>query len=54
MFASLTGYRTYIIAILIGIVAALQFLGMLDIDTVTLLYGLLGAGGAASVRSAIR
>lgn len=49
----LKGYKTYVIAGLVGIVATTQTLGYIDSATATTLYGLLGAGGLASLRAGI-
>lgn len=47
------GKRTYVAAALIALVAVLQYGGVIDTDTATVLYGLLGAGGIAAMRAAI-
>jgi len=49
----LNGKKTYIVAVLVGIVAIAQFLGYISAETATVLYGLLGATGIATTRSAI-
>lgn len=49
----LEGKKTYIAAIAIGAVVALQHLGMLDAGTAQTLLGLLGAGGLAALRSGV-
>ncbi len=49
----LQGYRTYIIAVLIGCVAAAHYLGLIDASVSSLLFGLLGGGGLATTRKAI-
>lgn len=47
------GKKTYLVALMVGIVAVAQFLGWIDMSVATLLYGVLGAGGTASLRNAI-
>lgn len=48
----LQGYRTYIIAALIGLATALHQLGYVDSTTYQTLLGVLGAGGLATLRAA--
>lgn len=50
----LGGKKTYGFAALVAIVAFAQYLGWIDGETATLLYGLFGAGGAVSLRMAIK
>ncbi len=49
----MSGYRTYIIAVLIGGVAVAQYLGFISHEIAAMLYGLLGGGGLATTRTAI-
>lgn len=49
----LKGKKTYAVAIAVGVVAAVSFMGWIDSDTAAILYGLLGAGGIASLRAAV-
>lgn len=49
----LNGYKTYIIAVCIGLVAAAHFLGWIDGNLTTTVLTLLGAGAVASTRAAI-
>ena len=49
----LQGYKSYIIAILIGIMAALKYLGTIDEQTFITLFALLTGGGVASLGAKI-
>jgi hypothetical protein len=49
----LSGRKTYIIAVLVALVAAAQYLGYISTEAAVVLYGLLGAGGIATTRAAI-
>jgi len=49
---ALQGYRTYIIAGLIGLVTVGYQLGYIDSTTYQTLLGVLGAGGLATLRAA--
>lgn len=49
----LKGKKTYILAILLGLATVAQALGWIDAHTFSVVAGLLGAGGAATLRSAI-
>jgi hypothetical protein len=49
----LSGKKTYIVAVLVGIVAVAQYLGYITAEIATILYGLLGATGLATTRAAI-
>jgi len=48
--ADLNGQKTYLVAFLIGLIAALNHLGMLDPEVVNTALLALGAGGVASLR----
>lgn len=48
----LQGYRTYIIAALIGLLTVGHQLGYIDSTTYQTLLGVLGAGGLATLRAA--
>lgn len=50
----LDGKKTYGFALLVALVAFAQYLGWIDNEVATLLYGLFGAGGAVSIKDAIR
>ena len=50
---ALKGKKTYIIAAAVAAVTVIQFLGYIDAATAGTLYGLLGAGGLATMRSAV-
>jgi len=50
MLSKLIGYRTYIIAVVVGIIAALQYAGITVPEYV---YTLLGAFGLGFLRSAV-
>lgn len=50
----LQGYRTYICAAGVALVTAAHFMGWITTEQATALYGLLGAGGLASLRAAVR
>lgn len=47
----LSGYKTYIIAVLVAAYSASIYLGLLPNDPA--LWGLLGAGGMAALRAAV-
>lgn len=49
----LKGKKTYIIAALIGAVAAAKYLGYLDAETADILLVLLTGGGLATIRAGI-
>ena len=49
----LSGKKTYIIAVLAGIVVAVQSLGYIDNDMATTILGFLGAGGLATLRAGV-
>ncbi|MDI6808419.1 MAG: hypothetical protein QME66_05490 [Candidatus Eisenbacteria bacterium] len=49
---SFKGKRSYILAVLIGLVAVAAYLGYIDAAERDFLFGLLGAGGLASLRAA--
>ena len=49
----LQGKKTYIVAVCIGIIAALQFLSIIPAEVAATLYGLLGAGGLATLRAGV-
>lgn len=49
----LSGYRTYLCAIGVGIATAALSAGWVDQQTYQIVIGLLGAGGLASLRAAI-
>lgn len=49
---ALQGYRTYIIAGLIGVATVLHQLGYIDSQTYQTVLGVLGAGGLATLRAA--
>ena len=48
----LRGKKTYVIAIIAGLVTVMKMLGNIDDATYTTLMGLLGAGGLATLRAA--
>jgi len=50
--SQLAGYRTYIIATLIGLLSAAHFLGYVDANTYQTFLGLLTGGGLAALRAA--
>ena len=50
----LKGKKSYIIAGLIGLVTALQFLGVIDNTMAVTLFGLLGGGSVATLRAGMR
>jgi hypothetical protein len=49
----LKGYKTYICAVLLGIIVVLEKLGYMSADMVGMLIPLLGAGGLASLRHSV-
>jgi hypothetical protein len=49
----LAGYKTYIIAVLLGATAAVKSLGYIDDSTYQVIMGLLGSAGLATMRKAI-
>ena len=54
MFEKLKGYRTYIVAVCVGLVTVAHYLGWLSPETTAVLLGLLGATGVATMRAAIK
>lgn len=48
----LTGYKTYIQAVLIGVASAAHYLGWIDAQAYLLILGLLGAGALSSLHAA--
>lgn len=53
MLEKLKGYRTYLIALLVGILAMAQHLGIIDGQIYLTLMGLLGATGLSTLRAGI-
>ena len=53
-FSLLKGRRTYIVAVLLGLVVIAESLGYLDAETAFTLKGLLGAGGLAALRAGVK
>ena len=49
----LSGKKTYITAVVVGLVAVAQYLGVITAEVASILYGLLGATALATTRSAI-
>lgn len=49
----LEGKKTYFVAIMVAAVAVAVGAGWIDKNTAALLYGLLGAGGIATLRAAV-
>lgn len=49
----LKGYRTYIIAVLVGVLTAVYQLNYIDLDTYQIVLGWLGAAGLATLRAGI-
>lgn len=49
----LAGYKTYIVAFLVGVVTVMHQLGYIDADTYGVMLGFLGAGGLAALRLGI-
>ena len=52
--SKLKGYKTHIFAVLIGLTAAAGAMGWVSPEIQVTLYGLFGAGGLTSVRSALK
>ena len=52
LLSSLTGYRTYLCALGVGIVSVLLYLNMIDKALAEIIFCLLGAGGLAALRAA--
>lgn len=50
----LKGKKTYFVALGVAITSAAVYLGWIDGETATVIYGLLGAGGLASLRAATK
>lgn len=48
------GYKTYLIALAMGIATAMKFLGYLDQETYLTIMGLLGGGGFAALRAGVK
>ena len=53
LFDFLEGKKTYIVALLVGVTAVLEYFGVFEVEVVTTIYGLLGAGGLASLRAGV-
>lgn len=49
----LKGKKTYIVAFLIALVVFAQQLGWINAELATVLFGLLGAGGLATLRAGV-
>lgn len=49
----LKGKKTYFMALGVAVVAFAQYMGWLSNEAAVMLYGLLGAGGVATMRAAI-
>lgn len=50
----LKGYKTYLVAVAIGCVAAAQYLGFLDTEMAALLGTALAGGGFAALRAGVK
>lgn len=50
----LQGYRTYLAALAIGVAAAAHYLGYLNDVVYQSLLGILGGGGLAALRAAVK
>ena len=53
MFDSLKGYKTYIVAVCMGLVVAAQYAGLVPQEAVDQVYALLGALGLAALRAGV-
>jgi hypothetical protein len=53
MLKFLAGKKTYIVAILMGVVAALEAAGVIDAETRTTILAILGALGLSTLRAGI-
>jgi len=53
MFEYLSGKKTYILAILGGVAMAIYLLGWIDKAVLEIIFGILGFGGLATLRSAV-
>lgn len=51
---ALSGYRTYIIAALLGLLAAGHYLGYIDLETFQSLSVMLTGGGLAALRAGVK
>lgn len=49
----LSGYKTIIIAVLLGIFTTLKSLGYIDHDTWETIFGILSSGGLLTMRAAV-
>ncbi|MEQ8504573.1 MAG: hypothetical protein RIB80_04555 [Rhodospirillales bacterium] len=49
----LKGKKTYLVAVAAGIVTVVQALGYIDAEMAATIYGLLGAGGLATLRAGV-
>ena len=49
----LTGYKTHIQAVLIGVASAVHYMGWIDTQAYLLILGLLGAGTLSSLQAAV-
>ena len=53
MFEKLQGYKTYIVAVCVGLVATAQYLGWVNAETALIFYGLLGGVGTATMAAKV-
>jgi len=50
----LSGYKTYIMSALIAVATFVYYMQWVDLNTYTLILGILGAGSVASIRASIK
>lgn len=50
----LSGYKTYLCALGVAVIAVAVNLGWITTDTANLLFGLIGASGLAALRAAVK
>ena len=50
----LEGKKTYLVALLVGVLTVVQSLGYMDMSSYQMIMGLLGAGGLASLRAGMK
>ena len=53
MITKLNGYKTYIVALLVGVASALHYMGWIDSEAYNIILGLLIGTGMATIRHGI-
>jgi hypothetical protein len=53
LFDFLEGKKTYLVALLVGVTAVLEFYGVLEMEVAQTIFGLLGATALATLRAGV-